>query len=34
MANDSGMSENEFLFKALEMITGKQPGPDIWKPVN
>jgi hypothetical protein len=31
MQKESGMTENEFLFTILEMITGKKPGPEIWE---
>jgi hypothetical protein len=30
MQQSSGMSENQYLFKLLEMTTGKKPGSDIW----
>ena len=34
MADDSGQNQNEYLFSLLEMITGKKPGTEIWKPIN
>ena len=34
MADDSGEDQNEYLFSLLEMITGKKPGAEIWKPIN
>ncbi len=34
MADDSGQNQNEYLFSLLEMITGKKPGFEIWKPIN
>lgn len=34
MADDSGQSQNDYLFSLLEMITGKKPGAEIWKPKN
>lgn len=34
MADDSGQGQNEYIFSLLEMITGKQPGAEIWKPIN
>lgn len=33
MAADSGQEENDFLFTLLEMITGRKPGPEVWRPV-
>ena len=30
MQQSSGMRENQYLFKLLEMTTGKKPGSDIW----
>ena len=33
MADDSGQNQNEYLFSLLEMITGKKPGTEIWKPI-
>lgn len=33
MVNESGKSENEFIFYMLEMITGKEPGAEIWQPL-
>lgn len=33
MADESELSQNEFLFSLLEMLTGKKPGPEIWKPI-
>ncbi|MGI9545359.1 MAG: hypothetical protein ACR2MX_19005 [Cyclobacteriaceae bacterium] len=30
---DSGMTENEFIFQVLEMLTGKQPGKEVWQPM-
>ena len=32
MADDSGQSQNEYLFSLLESVTGRKPGSDIWKP--
>ncbi len=32
MAEDSGQQENDFIFTLLEMLTGKQPGLEIWVP--
>lgn len=32
MIEESEESENDFLFNMLEMITGKRPGAEIWKP--
>lgn len=34
MADDSGETQNDYLFSLLEMITGKRPGAEIWKPIN
>lgn len=34
MADESGENQNDFLFSLLEMITGKKPGVEIWKPIN
>ena len=31
-AEDSGQSENDFIFSLLETITGKKPGAEIWSP--
>jgi len=33
MVEDSGQSENEYLFSLLEMLTGKKPGQEIWEKV-
>lgn len=33
MVKDSGQEENEFFFSILNILTGKTPGPEIWKPV-
>jgi hypothetical protein len=33
MADDSGQEENEYLFYLLETLTGRQPGKEIWNPV-
>lgn len=30
---DSGMTENEFIFQILEMLNGKQPGIEVWQPL-
>ncbi|SHH64086.1 hypothetical protein SAMN04488109_4775 [Chryseolinea serpens] len=30
--DNSGQSEDDFLFSLLEMLTGKKPGPEIWVP--
>jgi hypothetical protein len=32
MVDDSGKTENEFLFSILEMLTGRKPGAEIWVP--
>ena len=34
MAENSGESQNDFLFSMLELSTGKKPDNNIWKPVN
>jgi hypothetical protein len=34
MAEESGQNENVYLFSLLEMITGKKPGNETWKPIN
>jgi hypothetical protein len=34
MADESGENQNEYLFSLLEMITGRKPGAEIWKPIN
>jgi len=33
MVDDSGQTENEYLFSILEMLTGKKPGQEIWHKV-
>jgi hypothetical protein len=33
MQQESGMSENQYLFMLLEMITGKKPGSEIWNKI-
>lgn len=33
MAEDSEQDENEYLFSLLEMITGNQPGKEVWEPI-
>ncbi len=33
MADESELNQNEYLFSLLEMITGKKPDQEIWKPV-
>lgn len=33
MVDDSGQNENEFIFSILKMLTGREPGPEIWQPV-
>lgn len=33
MIEDSGQEENDFLFMLLEMLTGEEPGQEIWMPV-
>lgn len=33
IVEDSGQSENEFIFTLLEYASQKRPGPEIWKPV-
>ena len=33
MVDDSGQTENEYLFAILEMLTGKKPGQEIWHKV-
>lgn len=33
MADDSGQNQNEYLFSLLEIISGRKPGIEIWKPV-
>ena len=33
MIDDSGKSENEFLFNILEVLTGKKITSEIWKPI-
>jgi hypothetical protein len=33
MVEESGKSENEFIFYLLEMMTGRKPGAEIWQPV-
>jgi hypothetical protein len=33
MAEESELSENEFLFFVLEIATGKKPGNEIWSPI-
>jgi hypothetical protein len=32
VVDNSGQSENDFLFSLLEILTGKKPGPEIWLP--
>ena len=34
MAENAGETENQFLFSLLERVTGKKPGPEIWKKMN
>lgn len=34
MVEESGETENEYLFSLLEMLTGKKPGQQIWQKVN
>jgi hypothetical protein len=34
MVDDSGQTENEFLLMLLEMVSGKKPGSEIWRPTN
>lgn len=34
MQQSSGMNENEYLFKLLEITTGKKPGRDIWHKID
>lgn len=33
IANDSGENQNDYLFTLLEIITGKKPGIEIWRPI-
>ncbi len=33
MVDDSGQTENEFLFTLLELMNGKKPGAEIWEKV-
>jgi len=32
MVDESGQDQNEYIFSLLEVITGKKPGSEIWKP--
>lgn len=34
MAEGSGQDENEYLFYLLQLLTGRKPGPEIWKPTS
>lgn len=34
MVKDSGQEENEYLFFLMEMLTGRKPGPEIWRPAS
>jgi hypothetical protein len=33
MIEDDGEEENQYLIQLLEMITGKKPVNEIWKPI-
>jgi len=33
MVDDSGQKEDQFIFSILKMLTGREPGPEIWQPV-
>ncbi|MCI0750654.1 MAG: hypothetical protein L0Y35_02345 [Flammeovirgaceae bacterium] len=33
MISENGMTENEFIFQAMEMLTGKLPGNEVWHPL-
>ncbi len=34
IVDESGESQNDYLFSLLEMLTGKKPGAEIWHPIN
>ena len=34
MVEESGEEENEYLFRLLEMLTGRKPGREVWQKVN
>jgi hypothetical protein len=33
MADESGQEENDYLVSLLEMVTGRKPGAEVWRPV-
>lgn len=34
MVEDSGLSESEYIFSLLEVLTGRKPGQEIWRGIN